>query len=774
METNLIISYIALEGNLDLGPEVFLEQPKNATVQELETAVFRCSIINTSFEIYWRLNDSDAGHSKFDDIGYRVVFPNRYDHTVSRMEIAGRLRNNNTIVHCAAVGEEPVLSWTDSERALLIVQAEATSHSTFQHELAHTSQHSLLPTQTVELIEASLPSQSVTSSQNPTPNDDTEQGTAIVLFGTIVSAVFSLLIVVIFTLVILLIFISNKKRKGVFVDQPERTTVNQFETATFRCSVVNSSFSIFWLVNNSDAAFTVFRERGFSIKEDPNTHTKSQLKVAGIMNNNNTQVYCAALQEHRDPQLTWIESQTALLVVQGQTMFGNTLSVCIYVTEPTDILGVSTSSLSLEPSAVATALPSQLPLTDESWKEDLRFILIMAAKKFHVIVYCTKTGELSTFDSKLLGHSLKYVLTCQEPEIISLYTEVRFSLIEGSEVVCSPSPVAGGIGQVTDSDIYTIRGIRQMICAGFTQNKLEVHDLHLARLSTSNTDSKYQIQQQSFHLQKHNLTHAPPRHLHSTALEGNLDLGPEVFLEQPKNATVQELETAVFRCSIINTSFEIYWRLNDSDAGHSKFDDIGYRVVFPNRYDHTVSRMEIAGRLRNNNTIVHCAAVGEEPVLSWTDSERARLIVQAEATSHSTFQHELAHTSQHSLLPTQTVELIEASVPSQSVTSSQNPTPNDDTEQSTAIVLFGTIVSVVFSLLIVVIFTLVILLIFISNKKRKVDCRRDGDDGDIRLGPNPVYECTKPIEMHKNEVYEVSKPIQCQQNAAYEDVVLHQ
>ena len=205
-ETNLIISYIALEGNLDLGPEVFLEQPKNATVQELETAVFRCSIINTSFEIYWRLNDSDAGHSKFDDIGYRVVFPNRYDHTVSRMEIAGRLRNNNTIVHCAAVGEEPVLSWTDSERARLIVQgndiattcppcvnfifvyfcaAEATSHSTFQHELAHTSQHSLLPTQTVELIEASVPSQSVTSSQNPTPNDDTEQSTAIVLFGTI-------------------------------------------------------------------------------------------------------------------------------------------------------------------------------------------------------------------------------------------------------------------------------------------------------------------------------------------------------------------------------------------------------------------------------------------------------------------------------------------------------------------------------------------------------------------------------------------------------------
>ncbi|CAI8021817.1 hypothetical protein GBAR_LOCUS12872 [Geodia barretti] len=142
-------------------------------------------------------------------------------------------------------------------------------------------------------------------------------------------------------------FGDGERTSGFFVEQPERTTVNQFETATFRCSVVNSSFSIFWLVNNSDAAFTKFREKGFSIKEDPNTHTRSQLKVAGIMNNNNTQVHCAALQEHRDPQLTWIESQTALLVVQ-------------------DILGVSTSSLSLEPSAVATALPSQLPLTGSS------------------------------------------------------------------------------------------------------------------------------------------------------------------------------------------------------------------------------------------------------------------------------------------------------------------------------------------------------------------------------------------------------------------------
>ena len=105
---------------------------------------------------------------------------------------------------------------------------------------------------------------------------------------------------------------------SVFQEQPERTTVYESYTATFRCSVVNSSFSIFWLVNNSDAAFTVNRERGFSIVEDSKTHTISRLEVAGLVFNNNTEIHCAAFQEHDDPLLTWIESDKALLVVEGQ------------------------------------------------------------------------------------------------------------------------------------------------------------------------------------------------------------------------------------------------------------------------------------------------------------------------------------------------------------------------------------------------------------------------------------------------------------------------
>ena len=103
-----------------------------------------------------------------------------------------------------------------------------------------------------------------------------------------------------------------------FLEQPESTTVYESDTATFRCSVVNSSFSIFWLVNNSDAAFTVNIERGFSIVEDPDTHTMSRLEVAGHMFNNNTEIHCAAFQNHDDPLLTtWIESEVVLLIVKG-------------------------------------------------------------------------------------------------------------------------------------------------------------------------------------------------------------------------------------------------------------------------------------------------------------------------------------------------------------------------------------------------------------------------------------------------------------------------
>ena len=109
-------------------------------------------------------------------------------------------------------------------------------------------------------------------------------------------------------------------RSSVFLEQPERVTVYESDNATFRCSVVNSSFSIFWLVNGFSATFTVFRERGFSVKEDPDTHTISRLEVVGHAYNNNTNISCAADQIHSDPELSWIVSEVALLIVQGKLM----------------------------------------------------------------------------------------------------------------------------------------------------------------------------------------------------------------------------------------------------------------------------------------------------------------------------------------------------------------------------------------------------------------------------------------------------------------------
>lgn len=104
-----------------------------------------------------------------------------------------------------------------------------------------------------------------------------------------------------------------------FLEQPQNTTVNEAENATFRCAVVNSTFSILWRVNNSDAGYTRFRDKGIFIITDPNNYTRSQLKVAGCPCNNNTLVHCGALRNYIDPVLpNWIISDMAWLTVQGQ------------------------------------------------------------------------------------------------------------------------------------------------------------------------------------------------------------------------------------------------------------------------------------------------------------------------------------------------------------------------------------------------------------------------------------------------------------------------
>jgi hypothetical protein len=239
--------------------------------------------------------------------------------------------------------------------------------------------------------------------------------------------------------------------------------------------------------------------------------------------------------------------------------------------------------------------------------------------------------------------------------------------------------------------------------------------------------------------------------------------GTEVFLEEPQNTTVQESETAIFRCSVVNLS--TVWLVNGSDAGYTVFQMRGV-IIVPEPNDHTRSQLKVAGHVYNNNTQVRCVAVQEYPELIWINSKTALLIVQEAPVERFT------HTGLHSSLPTQAKELSKASghsPPYKTVStwklhaSSMKPTHPQttiDTEQR-ILKLFWTIFPVIFSLLIVVIFTLVILLI--SMKRRKVGGTKDGD---IMLGPNPVYECTKPIKLHKNELYELSKLIQCQKNSA--------
>ena len=113
---------------------------------------------------------------------------------------------------------------------------------------------------------------------------------------------------------------------GVFVEEPQNATVVESSSATFRCSVSNSSFSIFWHVNNSDAKYTIFQERGVTIV--PINDTSSQLIIVGYKKNNNTLVNCAALKYQNYRLVDWIPSESALLVVIGK-LFENIISVIL-------------------------------------------------------------------------------------------------------------------------------------------------------------------------------------------------------------------------------------------------------------------------------------------------------------------------------------------------------------------------------------------------------------------------------------------------------------
>ena len=81
--------------------------------------------------------------------------------------------------------------------------------------------------------------------------------------------------------------------ESLFLEHPHDTDVKESQIAIFKCQVSDSSYEIIWIVNDTDAEYGIFGERGVSVLTV--NGTMSYLRIIGYMNNNNTAVQCAAL-----------------------------------------------------------------------------------------------------------------------------------------------------------------------------------------------------------------------------------------------------------------------------------------------------------------------------------------------------------------------------------------------------------------------------------------------------------------------------------------------
>lgn len=104
---------------------------------------------------------------------------------------------------------------------------------------------------------------------------------------------------------------------GIFLKKPQNATIMESSSATFRCSVFNSSFTILWRVNGSDSDFAIFQDRGLTVHSI--NETASELIIVGYKKNSNTRVQCVALQfEENYHLIAAFHSEIALLVVLGK------------------------------------------------------------------------------------------------------------------------------------------------------------------------------------------------------------------------------------------------------------------------------------------------------------------------------------------------------------------------------------------------------------------------------------------------------------------------
>ena len=99
-----------------------------------------------------------------------------------------------------------------------------------------------------------------------------------------------------------------------FLEEPKNTTVIESSNATFKCSISNTSFTLAWVFNGSDAGHTVYQERGVSTVYINNT--VSMLHVMGHKMYNNTLVHCVAVSFY--PRLVSFSSKCASLTVMGK------------------------------------------------------------------------------------------------------------------------------------------------------------------------------------------------------------------------------------------------------------------------------------------------------------------------------------------------------------------------------------------------------------------------------------------------------------------------
>jgi hypothetical protein len=233
-----------------------------------------------------------------------------------------------------------------------------------------------------------------------------------------------------------------------------------------------------------------------------------------------------------------------------------------------------------------------------------------------------------------------------------------------------------------------------------------------------------------------------------------------VFLDQPGNVTVFESGSATFICSVVNSSFSIFWLVNDTDARYTIFQEGGITIIPIND---TTSHLVIAAYNKHNNTIVHCAALKYDAyrIVAWIPSQKALLVVVDQPLSSTQPQMVLSTTHHCSSTRNAAVHVSTLSLQHHAMLRpTQAVSPGLELRKTFSIPIIGTAVAVPLLAFLVVTVTLV----FLIHTLRKRRAR-----GKIKPPGKPSGE----VKVQGNVAYEYRKPVQCQRNTTYNTVIPH-